>query len=82
MASTGVYWRDWATTTPTSCKRTGTIEFTLPEDMTQRTVNGQEGLWLRVRLAQGGYGRKRTVQWQTGIDQINGDRPLNEFTYH
>jgi hypothetical protein len=59
----------------------GTVEFTLPEDMTRRAVNGQEGFWLRVRLAQGGYGRKRTVTWQSGIDQINGDPPVNKFTY-
>jgi hypothetical protein len=59
----------------------GTIEFTLPEDMTRRAVNDQEGFWLRVRLAQGGYGRTRTVKWQSGISQINGDPPVNEFTY-
>ena len=40
---------------------------TVPFDMEKTTVNGEEGLWMRVRLLSGGYGFRNTLfDQQTG----------------
>lgn len=38
------------------------IKFTCPEDIESTSVNGQKGLWIRVRIASGDYGREVVVQ--------------------
>lgn len=38
----------------------GTVEFTVPNDLSETTVSGHEGHWIRVRLVGGGYGELRT----------------------
>jgi hypothetical protein len=47
-------------------QNTGTLKFVIPELFTRREINSRDGLWLRARLAAGGYGRKRIVEWQAG----------------
>ncbi len=39
----------------------GQIFFTVPTDMAQTQVNGQNGLWVRMRLVNGGYGFSATI---------------------
>jgi hypothetical protein len=39
----------------------GTIELTVPDDMSRTSVDDQEGLWMRVRLVSGGYGVTRSI---------------------
>ena len=50
---------------------TGVVEFTVPEDMALTSVNGEEGVWLRVRLVSGGYGQRQVVTWNDGNGQTN-----------
>ncbi|MCP5049695.1 MAG: hypothetical protein GY940_21170, partial [bacterium] len=38
-------------------KNTGDVTFQCPSDLAATTVNGQENLWIRVRLVSGDYGR-------------------------
>src|SRR5438105_3685542 len=42
----------------------GTFDLTVPDDIAPTSVNDQEGFWMRVRLASGGYGSKRTITVQ------------------
>ena len=42
---------------------TGTVSLTVPGDLAPGKVNGQVALWMRARLLNGGYGRKRTITW-------------------
>ncbi|HYB76590.1 MAG TPA: putative baseplate assembly protein [Candidatus Bathyarchaeia archaeon] len=37
------------------------LQFVVPNDLTATTVNNDNGLWIRVRLATGGYGLTQTV---------------------
>jgi uncharacterized phage protein gp47/JayE len=39
----------------------GIIQFTVPPDMVATTVNNDAGLWMRVRLATGGYGLQVSI---------------------
>ena len=41
----------------------GEVEFTVPEDMRSKKINGVEGLWVRVRLQSGSYNRLRIISW-------------------
>ncbi|MBN2627496.1 MAG: putative baseplate assembly protein [Spirochaetales bacterium] len=49
--------------------RSGTVSFLCPADLTVRTVNGQEGLWIRIRIGVddmgkgGGYSREKGGSW-------------------
>lgn len=52
----------------------GVIEFVVPPDIAPTKVNDEEALWMRVRLAQGAYGRRQQVTW------TDGGEP-NSFTY-
>ena len=45
---------------------TGLVNLTVPDDIAPTQVNGQDGLWMRVRLTSGGYGFTRTVTWAAG----------------
>lgn len=53
------------------------VEFTVPTDMVKTKVNDEEGLWVRVRVASGGFGFKNTVTW---TDSQSG-KP-NTLTYY
>jgi len=53
--------------------QTEVFELTIPDDLELTTVNEQEALWIRARLASGGYGVYATVTW--------GDNNENSFTY-
>lgn len=73
------YWngREWALLAQSSqpdtaaeLNETGTVEFTVPRDLSVTKVGDQEGLWMRVRLVSGGFGFKQTVTFNT-----------NTFTY-
>lgn len=50
----------------------GLIELPVPADLAPTKVNDEEGLWVRVRLLNGGYGFK---------GEINTTEPANKFTY-
>ena len=45
---------------------TGVVELVVPDDMATTAVNGQDGLWMRVRLTSGGYGFTQQVTLQSG----------------
>jgi hypothetical protein len=47
-------------------RASGNVMFVIPSSMDPVTVNGQEALWLRVRLRSGGYGGTIPVQLQGG----------------
>lgn len=51
------------------------IDFTVPDNMTLVEVNDQEGLWMRVRLMSGAFGKIHTVTW------TDGEGDPNKFTY-
>ena len=53
-----------------------TFQFTVPDDMTAVKVNNEDALWVRARLASGGFGFKSTVTW---TDAASGT--TNSFTY-
>jgi len=53
--------------------QTEVFELTVPDDLEPTTVNDQEALWVRARLASGGYGVRATVTW--------GDGNQNSFAY-
>jgi len=40
------------------------VEFTVPSDMVSTKVNNEDGLWIRVRLVNGGYGVTQTITIQ------------------
>ena len=44
----------------------GQLSVTLPDPVGQTTVNGQQGYWLRARLAGGGFGAPASYQQDTG----------------
>lgn len=44
----------------------GLVNLTVPDDMEKTTVNGQEALWMRVRLISGGYGFKQQLPITNG----------------
>lgn len=52
----------------------GQFDLVIPEDIAPVKVNDEEALWMRVRLAEGGFGYRATVTWV-------GDTVTNEFTY-
>ena len=67
----GTEWADLPITTsggvadftlgPTDLNASGQVFFTVPDHMERTKVNGQDGLWVRVRLVAGSYGFKATV---------------------
>ena len=84
------YWngREWATITKTQWsalqqdapKPPDFVDFNLywfelPPDFALTKVNDQEGLWMRVRLLEGGYGFTKVVTWR------DADQLRNQFTY-
>lgn len=58
---------------PINLNKSGTVEFSVPQDMVPIEVNDREANWIRVRLVDGGFGFKKTVTWQSG--------ETNDFTY-
>ncbi len=49
------------------------LEIAVPLDMKPTTVNGEEALWMRVRLVTGRYGYRRKIDFDAGdieIDEI------------
>ena len=52
-------------TSPASFTRDGTFRFRVPDDVAVTKVNGQEGRWLRARLADGGFGFTATATFDT-----------------
>lgn len=57
-------------------RESGTVIFDCPEDLAATTVNGQENLWIRIKIASGDYGRERFISsdgktWQSDTSQIN-----------
>jgi uncharacterized phage protein gp47/JayE len=46
---------------PPDFTQNGLIQFTVPADMVATTVNNDAGLWMRARLATGGYGLQLTI---------------------
>jgi hypothetical protein len=59
--------------------RTELIEFIVPDDIAPTSVNDEEALWMRAKLARGGFGFTQTVTWTDAGG--NGDRKTNRFTY-
>jgi len=56
-------------------RQKGTIVFTCPEDLAAVKVNGEETLWIRVRIISGDYGKERFISpdgktWETDTSQI------------
>lgn len=51
------------TSPPADLNASGIVELTVPTDMTKTKVNGEDGLWMRVRLVSGGYGFKQVVNF-------------------
>jgi uncharacterized phage protein gp47/JayE len=58
--------------------RTEIVELVIPPDMEPTAVNGQNGLWMRARLVNGGYGFTQTVSW---VDARLSNPTPNTFTY-
>ncbi len=50
------------TSGPADLNSSGQIYFFVPVDMARSSVNGQDGLWVRVRLVTGGYGFSATIK--------------------
>jgi predicted phage baseplate assembly protein len=71
----GQHWRELQNMEDNTDKfqNTGILKFVIPEFLTRREINSRDGLWLRVRLAAGGYGRKRIIEWQAGERVVPGD---------
>jgi hypothetical protein len=40
------------------------IDFKIPSDLNKFKVNEEEGLWIRVRITSGAFGKKRTIRWK------------------
>jgi hypothetical protein len=51
---------------PLDLNDSGYVMLTVPKDMEKTTVNGQEALWMRVRLISGGYGFTQDIPIQAG----------------
>jgi hypothetical protein len=45
--------------------RDGQVSFIIPDDMIKLEVNGEEGYWLRCRIADGNYGAEETTEYNT-----------------
>jgi uncharacterized phage protein gp47/JayE len=58
---------------PKDFTATEVITFTVPVDMVSTKINNEDGLWIRVRLVNGGYGITRT------ITILNGTPPSVTF---
>jgi|GEM_PF-823222 hypothetical protein len=74
----GTGWRALAGITDKTNKlrENGTVIFDCPEDLAATTVNGQENLWVRIKIASGDYGRERFMSsdgktWQSDTSQIS-----------
>jgi hypothetical protein len=52
------------------------VSLTVPDDMVKTSVNGQEALWMRVRLLSGGYGVLRTITLGNAGQQMAFVLPL------
>lgn len=67
------YWNGqrWSALLPSSAieppdlKDTQLIEFEVPRDLEPTEVNGEPGLWMRVRLVSGGFGFTRDLTFET-----------------
>ncbi|NIE58643.1 putative baseplate assembly protein [Burkholderia sp. Ax-1735] len=69
---------------PSDLNATGQILFTVPDDMARTKVGGQDGLWMRARLASGGYGFTATIDVGTSGTSDGGGvagAPAASFTY-
>jgi hypothetical protein len=69
------YWNGgaWANLGPASSELNaflgGTaLTFTVPADLEPTRVNGQDGLWVRVRIVSGGFYRTNTISWSVFVD--------------
>jgi len=67
------YWDGarWTDLGPTSAElidfaNGGTLTFTTPAGMEAVKVNNDDALWVRIRIASGGYYRTRTITWTAG----------------
>jgi Baseplate J-like protein len=54
------------TETAADLRARGMIELTVPEHLEPTVVAEQEALWMRVRLVQGGYGKRQSITVGTG----------------
>lgn len=52
------------------------FEFEVPPDLESTKVNDEDGLWIRARLVNGGFGFTETVSWR---DENTGKK--NQLTY-
>ncbi len=52
-------------------KTPGKVEIKCPADLAATVVNGQENLWIRVRIISGDYGKERFVPLDDGTWQID-----------
>ncbi|MFA5384538.1 MAG: putative baseplate assembly protein [Eubacteriales bacterium] len=57
-------------------RENGTVIFDCTEDLAATTVNGQENLWIRIKIVSGDYGRERFISsdgktWQSDTSQIS-----------
>jgi hypothetical protein len=50
---------------PGDLKGTQLVEFEVPRDLESTEVNGEPGLWMRVRLVSGGFGFTRELTFET-----------------
>ena len=59
----GAAWTKLVATDGTKAFRIdGTVSFVIPDDLSQTTVNGIEGCWIRARLTSGNYGEEH--RWE------------------
>jgi hypothetical protein len=56
----------------------GEVHFTVPGDMSPTVVNNVNARWVRVRLAEGTYGRLRMVSWYDAISNRVNMMPIIE----
>ncbi len=57
--------------------RAGSVELTLPDEVAPRSVRGQQGYWLRVRITAGGYGSPPAYEGLR-LDYFPPQRPVAE----
>lgn len=56
---------------PANLLASGQVSFTVPESWEANQVNSTDGMWLRVRQAEGSYSRLRLVSWTDQQGNVN-----------
>jgi hypothetical protein len=63
---------------PLNFLRSGEVQFAVPKDFASTTIQGVDGLWMRVRLDSGSYQTMRILRWQDPTSQTLNTVPILE----